>query len=59
MPSLEDLLLLLLIDLGAGDRFVEVHEMAVEFGAVHAGELHLAVHGQAAAAAHAGKTSDL
>ena len=38
----------------AGHGLVEIHEVAVEVGAVHTGELGLAAHGQAAAAAHAG-----
>ena len=38
----------------AGHGLVEIHEVAVEVGAVHAGKLGLAAHGQAAAAAHAG-----
>ena len=38
----------------AGHCLVEIHEVAVEVGAIHAGELGLAAHGQAAAAAHAG-----
>ena len=37
----------------AGHRFVKVHQVSVEVRSVHAGELGLAAHGQAAAAAHA------
>ena len=38
----------------AGHCLVKIHEVAVKVGAVHAGKLGLAAHGQAAAAAHAG-----
>ena len=38
----------------AGHGFVEIDEVTVKVGAVHAGKLGLAAHGQAAAAAHAG-----
>ena len=38
----------------AGHGLVEIDEVAVKVGAVHAGKLGLAAHGQAAAAAHAG-----
>ena len=44
----------LLVDGAAGDGFVEVHLVAVEIGAVNAGELGLAANGQTAAAAHTG-----
>ena len=35
-------------------KFVEIHQVAVEIRAVHAGELHFAAHGDAAGSAHAG-----
>ena len=38
----------------AGHGLVKIHQVAVKVGAVHAGKLGLAAHGQAAAAAHAG-----
>ena len=44
----------LLVDGAAGDGFVEVHLVAVEIGAVHAGKLGFAANGQTAAAAHTG-----
>ena len=44
----------IMIHLVALDSQIPVYLMAVEVGAVHAGELGLAAHGQAAAAAHTG-----
>ena len=38
----------------AGHCLVKIHQVAVKVGAVHAGKLQLAAHGQAAAAAHTG-----
>ena len=46
--------LLLIVEGVALEQAVPVDEVGVELGAVHAGELALAGHGEAAAAAHAG-----
>ena len=46
-------LLLALEALLAERQLVEIHQVAVEIGAVHAGEFHLAADGDAAGAAHA------
>ena len=47
-------LLLALEALLAQRQLVEIHQVAVEIGAIHAGEFHLAAHRHAARPAHAG-----
>ncbi len=52
--ALQRLLLLALETLLPQGQLFEIHQVAVEIGAIHAGEFHGAAHGYAAGTAHAG-----